>query len=167
VLKQAFSLTPEYLRTAETGDVSNLMDYGVSLGRRFRALKLWMIIRSLGAEGIANAIREHISYAKRLEKIIQANTNFELLAPVPFSTLVFRFHPKVRFNDDDADINTLNEKLMNAVNQTGQVFLSHTKLRGRFGIRLTIGNIKTTWEDVALAWAIIQQKAKELSDLRR
>ncbi len=164
VLKQAFSLTPEYLRTTEADKVTNLMDYGVSLGRRFRALKLWMVIRALGAEGIANTIREHISYAKRLEKMIQGTPNFELLAPVPFSTIVFRFSPKPA-TGNIAELNTLNEKLMESVNQTGQVFLSHTKLRGKFGIRLTIGNIKTTWEDVALAWDIIQQKAKELSEL--
>ena len=167
VLRKAFSLTPEYLRTAETDTVTNLMDYGVSLGRRFRALKLWMIIRALGAEGIANTIREHISYAKRLEKIIQSTPNFELLAPVPFSTLVFRFSPpKVSTIDNGAEINSFNEKLMERVNQTGQVFLSHTKVRGKYGIRLTIGNIKTTWEDVALAWGIIQRKAMELSNLR-
>jgi len=164
VLKQAFSLTPEYLRTAEADKVTNLMDYGVSLGRRFRALKLWMIIRAFGTEGIANTIREHISYAKRLASMIQATPNFELLAPVPFSTLVFRFSPK---SPDNSDLNALNEQLMERVNQTGQVFLSHTKLRGKFGIRLTIGNVKTTWEDVALAWHIIQEKASELSDLNR
>ncbi|MGA3405087.1 MAG: pyridoxal-dependent decarboxylase [Candidatus Bathyarchaeia archaeon] len=162
VLKQAFSLTPEYLRTAEASDVKNLMDYGVSLGRRFRALKLWMILRALGSEGIANVIQEHISYAKRLEKMVRATPNFELLAPVPFSTLVVRFYPKTPVYNE-SEINNINEKLMEAINQTGQVFLSHTKLRGKYGIRLTIGNIKTTWEDVSLAWVIIQQKAKELS----
>lgn len=125
-----------------------------------------MIIRALGSEGITNIIRDHISYAKRLERIIQATPNFELMAPVPFSTLVFRFCPKAPTNNDP-ELNTLNERLMETVNQTGQVFLSHTKLRGKFGIRLTIGNIKTTWEDVALAWDIIQQKAKELSYLRK
>ena len=166
VLKQAFSLTPEYLRTSETDKVTNLMDYGVSLGRRFRALKLWMIIRALGTEGIANTIRAHISYAKRLEKIIQSTPNFELLAPVPFSTLVFRYSTKPAI-DNVAELNILNEKLMDTVNQTGQVFLSHTKLRGKFGIRLTIGNIKTTWEDVALAWDIIQQTANKLVDVRK
>jgi len=161
VLRQAFSLTPEYLRTGEAGSVTNLMDYGVSLGRRFRALKLWMIIRALGTDRIANTIREHISYAQRLATIIESTADFELLAPTPFSTLVFRFCPNVA---SDNEINILNEKLMDTVNQTGKIFLSHTKLRGKFGIRLTIGNIKTTWEDVALAWNIIQEKAKEVSD---
>jgi aromatic-L-amino-acid decarboxylase len=166
VLKQAFNLTPEYLRTTEV-NVKNFMDYGVSLGRRFRALKLWMVIRSLGREGIANAIEQHISYAHELAEMIQANPNFQLLAPVPFSTLVFRFRPsnlpEHSGTSTELDINNLNEKLLDAVNQTGRVFLSHTKLRGKFGIRLAIGNLKTTWEDVALAWEIIQQKTKELS----
>jgi aromatic-L-amino-acid decarboxylase len=166
VLKQAFSLTPEYLRTAEAEEVKNLMDYGVSLGRRFRALKLWMVIRSLGCEGIANAIKEHTSYAQKLAQMIKAHPDFELLAPVPFSTLVFRFAPKklaeATGTQSDQEINDLNEKLLEAVNQSGEVFLSHTKLRGRFGIRLAIGNLKTTWEDVSYAWEIIQKKATEL-----
>jgi aromatic-L-amino-acid decarboxylase len=161
VLKQAFSLTPEYLRTAEAAEAKNLMDYGVSLGRRFRALKLWMIIRAFGSEKIATAIQEHINYARKLEKLIRATPNFELLAPVPFSTLVFRFNPNIQMNEQE--INTLNERIMESVNRTGQIFLSHTKLRGKYGIRLTIGNLKTTWGDVTLAWNIIQQKAKELS----
>jgi aromatic-L-amino-acid decarboxylase len=172
ILKQAFSLTPEYLRTIEAAAVKNLMDYGVSLGRRFRALKLWMIIRSLGTEQIANTIREHISYAHRLEQMIRASQDFELLAPALFSTVVFRFIPdslKAQSAEHDAEINGINERLLEAVNQTGQAFLSHTKLRGRYGIRLTIGNIKTTWEDVNLAWELIRQKALELSEdlLRR
>lgn len=161
-LKQAFSLTPEYLRTAEAGEAKNLMDYGISLGRRFRALKLWMVIRSLGREGITNAIREHIAYAHRLAERIESHPDFQLLAPVPFSTLVFRLCPKNK-SGSDSEINDLNEKLLEEVNKTGQVFLSHTKLRGKFGIRLAIGNLKTTWEDVSLAWDLLQQKAAELT----
>lgn len=165
VLRQAFSLTPEYLRTPVAGKVKNLMDYGISLGRRFRALKLWMIIRSFGSEGIINAIKEHISFAQKLAQMIEAHPDFELLAPVPFSTLVFRFHPhkisKSRHNKSEID--QQNEKLLEAINQTGEVFLSHTKVRGRFGLRLAIGNLKTTWKDVLLTWEIIQQRANSLS----
>jgi len=164
VLKQAFSLTPEYLRTSET-EAKNLMDYGISLGRRFRALKLWMVIRTLGCEGIANVIKEHIGYARRLAEMIQSHPDFQLLAPVPFSTLVFRFCPSnLQGNgiQSDSETNALNEKLIEAVNKTGQVFLSHTKVRGKFGIRLAIGNLKTTWKDLSLAWDVIQQKATEL-----
>ncbi len=166
VLKQAFSLTPEYLRTAEAEETTNYMEWGVALGRRFRALKLWMIIRSLGREGIISAIREHISFARELKVKIDSHSNFELLAPVPFSTLVFRYIPNSFQNTNEekaiADINSMNENLLEKINATGQVFLSHTKLRGNFGIRLAIGNLKTTWKDVALAWDIVQQKASEL-----
>jgi len=165
-LKQAFSLTPEYLRTTGTGEEKNMMDYGISLGRRFRALKLWMIIRSLGCEGIANAIRDHMTYAQRLTQLIEHHPDFQMLAPVPFSTLVFRFSPKnppSSKSRSDLEINEFNEKLLAAVNETGRTFLSHTKLRGKFGIRLAIGNLKTTWEDVSTAWDVVQQKAKELS----
>jgi aromatic-L-amino-acid decarboxylase len=164
MLRQAFSLTPEYLRTAEESRVRNLMDYGVSMGRRFRALKLWMLIRSLGTERIADTIREHVSYAHKLEDAIKRNENFELLAPVPFSTVVLRFNPRSRRGElDEHKLDTLNERLLDALNQTGQVFLSHTKLRGRYAIRLTIGNLKTTWQDVEIAWNILQRKAAELS----
>jgi aromatic-L-amino-acid decarboxylase len=166
VLKRAFSLVPEYLRTPEEGDIKNFMDYGISLGRRFRALKLWMVIRSLGSEGIANVIGDHICFARKLADIIQTDGNFQLLAPVPFSTLAFRLCPKRLAKSDgtwpDSEINTLNERLLNAVNQTGRAFLSHTKLGGKFAIKLAIGNIKTNWEDVAEAWELIRREANRL-----
>jgi len=159
VLKRAFSLVPEYLRTGEDDQVKNYMDYGVALGRRFRALKLWMVIRSLGTNKIKNIIKEHISFAQQLETEIKKHPNFEMLAPVPFSTLVFRF---ILDNKSESQMNELNEKLLEAINSTGDVFLSHTILNDKYGIRLAIGNIKTSWEDVALAWEIIQRKAKEI-----
>ena len=159
ILKQAFSLVPEYLRTAEDDQVKNFMDYGVALGRRFRALKLWMIIRFLGVKKIQQIIREHISYAQKLKEQIETHPDFELLAPVPFSTLVFRFNPgKLNLKE----LNQLNEKLLEKINETGRVFLSHTKLGEKYGIRLAIGNIRTTWDDVALAWEIIRQNSEEL-----
>ena len=165
ILKQAFSLVPEYLRTPETGDVTNYMDYGVSLGRRFRALKLWMIIRSMGRKGIADTIGDHIAYAAKLADIIKADTNFQLLAPVPFSTVVFQFRPKTLVDGGqmkETEVNDLNERLLNAVNQTGKAFLSHTKLRGKFGIRMAIGNLKTQWKDVHETWDLIQGEAASL-----
>lgn len=158
ILKQAFSLTPEYLRTAEADNVKNYMDYGVALGRRFRALKLWMVIRSLGTEKITNILREHIAFAQKLSSLIERHPSFELLAPTPFSTLVFRFVPGKE--TPQFELNTLNEILLNEINKTGKVFLSHTKLHGNYGIRLAIGNIKTTWDDVELAWEIVQEKAR-------
>lgn len=158
ILKQAFSLTPEYLRTAEADDVKNYMDYGVALGRRFRALKLWMVIRSLGTQKIINILKQHIAFAHKLAQLIEQHPQFELLAPTPFSTLVFRFVPDKE--TPQSELNTLNETLLNEINKTGKVFLSHTKLHGNFGIRLAIGNIKTTWDDVAMAWEIVQAKAR-------
>jgi aromatic-L-amino-acid decarboxylase len=162
VLKQAFSLTPEYLRTTEESEVKNYNSYGVSLGRRFRALKLWMIIRSLGTEGIANTIRDHMSYAQKLGEMIRKNPNFDLIAPIPFSTVVFRYNPpNLKNTQDDSTVNGFNERLLERVNATGKAFLSHTKLRGKYCLRLSIGNLKTTWEDVKLTWDIIQEKATE------
>jgi len=163
VLRAAFSLVPEYLRTKEQDEVTNLMDYGVALGRRFRALKFWLVLRTLGLEGIQAAIREHLAFAQKLQRMLEAHPDFELLAPVPFSTLVFRFAPKNSPLSVDA-LNQINEKLLEQINQSGQVFLSHTKLGGKFGIRLAIGNLKTRWEDVALAWEIIQTAAQQLQN---
>jgi aromatic-L-amino-acid decarboxylase len=166
VLKQAFSLVPEYLRTPEAGNIKNFMDYGVSLGRRFRALKLWMVIRSLGREGIANAISAHVDYARRVAQLITESRNFQLLAPVPFSTVVFRFCPKEMRNSDgttaESKVNELNERLLDRVNETGKAFLSHTKVRGTFAIRMAIGNLKTDWKDVSEAWELIQNEADKL-----
>jgi len=166
ILKQAFSLVPEYLRTIEEGNIKNFMDYGVSLGRRFRALKLWMIIRSLGCEGIASAIRNHIHYAQKVADLIQSNRDFQLIAPVPFSTVVFQFRPEALRKGDgtlsEPEVNELNERLLDRVNQTGKAFLSHTKLRGKFAIRIAIGNLKTNWVDVSETWDLIQKEADEL-----
>jgi len=163
VLKNAFSLVPEYLRTSEQDLVKNYMDYGVTLGRRFRALKLWMIIRSYGTNQIQNTLRSHLEYAQHLKGMIDNDDDFELIAPVPFSTVVFRWNPHQGKNTHSTDeLNSLNERLMNAINATGEVFLSHTKLRGIFCIRLAIGNIKTTRDDINLAWNIIRQQASTL-----
>ncbi len=162
ILRQAFSLVPEYLRTAEADQVTNLMDYGVALGRRFRALKLWMVIRAFGQKKMTAAIREHIQFAEKLKHRIDDDPNFELLAPVPFSTLVFRFVPRIQMPLSAAEIDHLNETLLNQLNGTGQVFLSHTKLRGHFAIRLAIGNLKTTWEDIEFTWNLIQSESIKL-----
>ena len=159
ILKQAFSLVPEYLRTAEGDEVKNYMDYGVALGRRFRALKLWMIIRAYGTKKIQDVIRTHIQWAQELAAKINAHPDFEMMAPTPFSTLVFRFRPE---NITEEKLNELNEKLLEKINATGDVFLSHTKLRGKLVIRLAIGNLKTTHDDVLLAWDIIQREAEKI-----
>lgn len=162
VLRRAFSLVPEYLRTAEgeAEAVRNLMDYGVQLGRRFRALKLWFVIRAFGQEGLAARLREHIRLAQEFAAWVDASQDFERLAPTPFSTVCFRFHPQGFSNE--TELNRLNEALLEAVNATGQVYLSHTKLNGRYTLRLAIGNLRTTEAHVARAWELVQQEAVRL-----
>jgi aromatic-L-amino-acid decarboxylase len=153
-LRAAFALTPEYLKTPEAG-VTNLMDFGPQLGRRFRALKLWFVIRAFGVEGLRARIREHCEMARELAAWIQAEPGFELSAPLPFSTVCFRAVPPLSAAEQDA----LNERVLEAVNASGKVFLSHTKLRERYVLRLTIGNLRTTREHVATAWRLIREAA--------
>src|SRR3989339_222525 len=140
VLKRAFSLSAEYLKTAEDSLAENYMDYGIQLGRRFRALKLWFVIRYFGVEGLKARIREHIRIAQQVAKWIDESDSFELLAPTPFSTVCFRAKPQSI--SDESKLNELNEKLMNEVNSTGKVLLSHTKLNGKFTIRLVISGLR-------------------------
>jgi aromatic-L-amino-acid decarboxylase len=160
IMRQAFSLTPEYLQTGET-DVTNLMDYGVSLGRRFRSLKLWFVLRYFGRSGIAAALREHVRLAAEFAGWIDDAPDFERLAPVPFSVVAFRFRPPGE--SDEARLDTLNQALLAAVNQSGEVFLSHTRVGGRYAIRLAIGNLRTTEEHVRRAWKLLQEGARTTS----
>lgn len=158
ILKQAFSLLPEYLRSAETdaGLVKDYMDYGIQLGRRFRALKLWLVIRAFGVDGLAARLREHIRLGQQLAAWVDAHPQFERLAPTPFSTVCLRAHPLGW--DDEVALQRLNERLLTAVNETGEFFLSHTKLHGRYALRLAIGNLRTTEAHVARVWELLQQK---------
>jgi aromatic-L-amino-acid decarboxylase len=161
VLRGAFSLVPEYLRTSEGAEVRNLMDTGVQLGRRFRALKLWMILRHFGAEGIRSALVEHIRLAQLFARWVDADANFERLAPVPFSVVCFRARPHdLRLTEVELD--ALNEKLMASVNATGEIFLSHTKVNGRFALRLAIGNLRTAEHHIARAWHLLQTHTAQL-----
>ena len=155
-LKQAFSLVPEYLKTSDT-DVNNYMDWGVQLGRRFRALKLWFIIRSFGVDGLASRLREHCRLARELASWIDADEAFERLAPVPFSVVCFRYHPN-RISDE-ALLEQINANIIADVNASGEAFLSHTKLNGRYSIRIAIGNIATTGKHIHRAWELVQAGA--------
>jgi len=163
VLKRAFSLLPEYLRTAEgdAGAVKNYMDYGVQLGRRFRALKFWMVLRAYGAEGIAARLREHVRLAQWFAARVDASRNFERMAPTPMSTVCFRANP-AGSSQPGGDLDQLNEALINAVNATGRAFLSHTKLNDRFTLRLAIGNLRTTEQHVAQTWELLQAELSRL-----
>jgi aromatic-L-amino-acid decarboxylase len=152
-LKAAFSLVPDYLASDE-GDATNLMDLGFQLGRRFRGLKLWMVIRAFGVEGLRRRIRAHCAWAGRLAERIEAHPDLELAAPVPFSTVCFR----LRGDDDEA-----NRRLLDAVNADGRFLLSHTVLRGRFVLRAAIGNLRTTEEHVDALWRLVAAKAEALA----
>lgn len=161
-VREAFSLTPDYLVSPEAEPVRNLMDTGIQLGRRFRALKLWMVLRHFGAEGIRRRLAEHLRLAKLFAGWVDTSNTFERLAPVPFSVVCFRACPATA-SSDPAALNDLNERLLVAVNATGDVFLSHTKLDGQFVLRLAIGHIRTTERHVARAWELLQTQLADLS----
>ena len=153
-LRKAFSLTPEYLTTPEQGTATNLMDYGVALGRRFRSLKLWFVLRYFGAEGIRSRIRQHVAMARELASRVDEHPDWVRVAPVPFSVVVLRFAPK-GVPGDEAD--GLNREVMERINETGEFFLSHTVLDGRFCLRVALGNLRTRWEDVERCWELLQE----------
>ena len=166
VLRRAFTLTPEFLRTPEAEAARNGSDYGVQLGRRFRALKLWMILRYFGHDGLAARIREHCRLAREFAGWVEESDAWELLAPTPFSLVCFRARPAAEGEAEDsraARLDALNERLMNAANATGEIFLSHTKLNGVFTLRLAVGNIRTTERHVARAWELLNQKLSEIT----
>ncbi|MBE2223129.1 MAG: aminotransferase class I/II-fold pyridoxal phosphate-dependent enzyme [Anaerolineae bacterium] len=157
IVKRAFSLLPEYLRSAETdaNTVRDYMDYGVQLGRRFRALKLWFVLRAYGQEGLIARLRDHMRLAQLFGSWVEASPTFERMAPIVFSTVCFRAHPQGI--DDEETLNKLNEALMNAVNDTGHIFISHTKLQGSYTLRLAIGNIRTAESHIRQAWILLQK----------
>jgi len=150
ILRRAFSLVPEYLHVQDDPRAHNLMDYGVPLGHRFRALKFWYVLRYFGLERIQAMLRSHIQWAKEFAALVDAHPDFERVAPVPFSVVCFRY----KGSDDD------NKKILEEINATGRMFLSHTILNGRVVIRMAIGNLATTWEDVQEAWTAIQAASK-------
>ena len=155
-LRAAFALTPEYLKTSDTGPVRNLMDTGIQLGRRFRALKLWMVLRHFGAAGLRTRLAEHIRLAQLFAGWVEGSDEFELAAPVPFSVVCFR----VRGTDE------LNEAVLDRLNASGEIFLSHTRLDGRYTLRLAVGNIHTNESHVARAWTLVREAAAELGQSR-
>ena len=153
-LISSLSVLPEYLRNAasESGAVIDYRDWQVPLGRRFRSLKLWMVLRHYGAEGLRSVLREHIALTRQAERWIAADPRFELLAPPGLNLLCFG----LRGRPDDET-----ERLMVAVNATGEAFLTHTKLAGRYAIRLMIGSARTELRHVEHVWALLQQHAPE------
>jgi len=161
-LRAAFSLVPEYLRTPEDARARNFMDYGVQLGRRFRALKFWFVLRYFGQEGLRDRLRHHILLAQRFAAWVDGDPNFERLAPSPFSVVCFRARP-AGVAPEHAHLDAFNSALLEAVNASGRVFLSHTKLGGKFTIRLAVGNLRTTEEHVRTAWDLLRSQAAALA----
>jgi aromatic-L-amino-acid decarboxylase len=165
LLRRAFSLVPEYLRTPEQEQVRSGSDYGVQLGRRFRALKLWMIIRYFGHEGLAARIREHCRLARLFASWVEADPNWELLAPLPLALVCFRACPGMDAPDEaarNARLDVLNEAIMHGVNATGKALLSHTRLNDKLTLRLSIGNIRTTEKHVGQVWDLLNEQLKLL-----
>ena len=150
VFRDAFSLVPEYLRVGE--EVASLSEYTQVLGRRFRALKLWAVLRCYGRSGLQERIREHVRLAALFEQWVRADDGWEVVAPRPFSTVCFR----LRGSDEG------NERLLERVNESGEVFISHTRLDGRYVLRLAIGNFRTTEDDIRLAWEVLNREAARL-----
>jgi aromatic-L-amino-acid/L-tryptophan decarboxylase len=158
-LLSTFQATPEYLRTSYDADVVNFRDWGIQLGRRFRALKLWFVIRSYGVEGLRAVIRRHIALAQELAGWIEGDPEFELMAPVPFGLVCFRWRPAGR---SEADLDALNARLLAAVNAERTRYLTHTRLGGRYAIRLVVGQRATERADVEAAWESVRRSAAAL-----
>jgi aromatic-L-amino-acid/L-tryptophan decarboxylase len=159
IIRRAFSLVPEYLTTPEAG-VVNYMDYGLQLGRRFRALKLWFVLRHFGAEGIREQLRRHIALAQEFASWVNAEPGWEVMAPHPLSVVCFRYAPP---GVVEAQRDALNAEILRAVNATGEAFLSHTKVDGHYALRLAIGNLRTQRADVEHAWKLLRGSAESTS----
>lgn len=151
-MKQTFSLVAEYLKTSDESTVKNGMDYGVQLGRRFRAIKLWFVMRYFGQEGLIARLREHCRLAREFAGWVEESENFEMLAPVPFALVCFRAAPAGLSEDE---INALNERIMNAINASGEAYLSHTKLNGKYTLRLSVGSIRVEERHLRKVWEIL------------
>ncbi|HUI08759.1 MAG TPA: aminotransferase class V-fold PLP-dependent enzyme [Bacteroidota bacterium] len=152
-LVRTFAILPEYLKTGGAGDVKNYRDWGIQLGRRFRALKLWFVIRHYGVEGLRHHIRRHVALAQEFAGWVAASADFELVVPAPLNLVCFAH----RAGDD------FNRRLLERLNQSGKLYLTHTVLNGRYTLRLCVGQTHTEAEQVRQAWALIQQTAKQFA----
>lgn len=186
-LVRTFDILPEYLKTREGGGVKNYRDWGIQLGRRFRALKLWFVLRSFGTEGIRAKVRDHITWAQELARDIRNSEDFQLMAPVPLATVCFRYSPVRKTEDvdgkdssgsdwldgsfmagavgsmDSKGLNALNERLLETLNDSGKVYLTHTKLNGEYCIRFVVGQTNQERCHVREAWELIQVTARGMT----
>ena len=158
-LIKTFEILPEYLKTRTRGKVNDYRDWGVPLGRRFRALKLWSVIRTYGVEGLREKVRSHISIAAELSEMILKEIDFEIVAPVIIAVVCFRYMP-AGYTDDQ--INSVNEKLNHRLNDSGKLYLSHTVLNGKYTLRMVTAQTNVTLEHVEKAWILIMDTARSL-----
>lgn len=159
LLIKTFEILPEYLKTRTRGQVNDYRDWGVPMGRRFRALKLWSVIRTYGVEGLRDKVRDHISIAAKLSEMIMKEDDFEILAPVIISVVCFRYNPA---GYTDEKINIINEKLNHQLNDSGKIYLSHTVLDGRYALRMVTAQTNVTPGHVTKAWHLIKETARSL-----
>lgn len=157
-LVNTFTISPEYLKTNVDDEVKNYRDWGIQLGRRFRSLKLWFVIREMGVEGIQGRIRKHISIGQWLKGEIERHADFELLAPVPLNTLCFRFNPG---GQSEEALDSVNREIMEHINKTGKFLFTHTELKGKFALRIAAGNTNLEQHHVENIWKLIQSTAKD------
>ena len=158
-LIRTFEILPEYLKTRTRGTVNDYRDWGVPLGRRFRALKLWSVIRMYGVDGLREKIRYHIKLAAELAELISHEPDFEMLAPLTINVVCFRFRP-ARMSDDK--INKINEELNHRLNDTGKIYLTHTVINGMYTLRMVTGQTNVTMEHIEKAWDLIKTTARAL-----
>jgi aromatic-L-amino-acid decarboxylase len=159
-LIKTFEILPEYLKTRTRGKVNDYRDWGVPLGRRFRALKLWSVIRTNGVDGLREKVRNHISYAASLADMIKKESDFEILAPVVISVVCFRFKPA---GYSEEAINNINERLNHQLNDSGKIYMSHTVLNGKYTLRMVTAQTNVTMEHVEKAWALIKETARNIA----
>ena len=157
-LLKTFQSVPEYLKTKTKG-VNNYSEWGLQLGRRFRALKLWFVIRNFGVEGLQKKVRNHIQWATELAEIIESQEDYQLLAPAPLSTICFRYHPA---GLSEPRLDTLNQQLVERLNDTGLIYLTHTRLNGKYTIRLVVGQTYQQKSDIDKAWNLIMKTSRSV-----
>jgi aromatic-L-amino-acid decarboxylase len=157
-LIRTFEIHPEYLKTGVDREVKNFRDWGIALGRRFRALKLWFVLRYYGIKGIQDMVRRHIDWAQFIKNKVEADSLFELMAPVPLSLVCFRLND----GRSEEELDKINRQLLESLNQTGKLHLTQTSLRGKYVIRLCVGAWTTQEDDVRKAWEMIQKTAHQM-----
>ncbi len=160
MLIKTFEILPEYLKTKTRGQVNDYRDWGIPLGRRFRALKLWFVIRSYGVNGLQEKLRLHLKLTQELATTIDDHPNFERLAPVPLNTICFRYHPVGE--DDPEELDALNETLLHTINQSGKAYFTHTKINNKYTIRFVIGQTNVSERHIQEAWKGIVETSEKL-----